>query len=183
MDAGAVSSPPPDGARAWTPWLALALPCVVFLWAAFSADRAGWRSLAGGEGTALIQAESLRSDGDLAYERLDFERHVVTRYGSPPDLALVSGTDGRLITFDASAVFAVTGASGLALFGELGFIPLHALLLTAALAASAWLLRRRFADAPLRMAVLAFTGVAFAAAFRATPDVLIFAAVAVAAAL
>lgn len=52
-----------------------------------------------------------------------------------------------------------------------------------ALAAAAWLLRGRVDAAPARVAVLAFMSVAFAAVFRATPDVLLFAASALAAAL
>ena len=162
----------------------LLVPLVALLWSAMGADRAGWRELRAGEGTVLMQAESLQQDGDLTYERLDFERHVVTRYGPPPDLALASGTGGRLITYDASFVPALLFAAGLSIFGENGFIPINALLLIAAGFVSLRLLRRRLGPhAAPWLTVLIFGSFAFASVFRATADALVFSATLVAAAL
>lgn len=162
----------------------LLVPGLLLLWAAFGADRAGWRQLRPGEATLLMQAESLLQDGDLAYERLDFERHVVTRYGPPPDLALASGTGGRMLTYDASFVPAVLFAAGLRLFGENGFIVVNALLLLASLYASLRLLRRRLGQSAAPwLAVLVFGSFAFASVFRATADALLFSATLLAAAL
>lgn len=179
----------PPGARGsaagigWS-WLALALPLLVLILVAATYDRREWRDLAAHEPTVLMAAESLVHDRDLAYERLDFDRHLVTRYGEPRDLALASGTAGRRITFDLPLPVPLWLAPWVAWRPETGFALGQALLLALAAMASAWCLAPTLgAAAPWAVALLVFGSVSFAHVFFATPSTMVFATSLLAAAL
>ncbi|MEM6793272.1 MAG: hypothetical protein AAF725_04790 [Acidobacteriota bacterium] len=168
----------------WGPWLFLIAPLVALLAAVWGEDRAGWRQLRAGETTRLMLAESLLEDGDLRFERLDFDRHLVTRYGLPRDLALVSGNGGRTLTYDAPLLTSLVMVGGLALFGDWGFHAAGAFLLAAALLFAAWRLSPRLGPwAPCWLAVLAFGGLPFVYVFHGSGDLTLFAAVLAAAAV
>ena len=87
-------------------WALLAGLLAATLLAAFSYDRTGWSRLPG-EATYLMQARSLGEDFDLAYTRADFDRMLIDDLSNPTDLTLVSGNDGRRITFDRPFPYAL----------------------------------------------------------------------------
>lgn len=168
---------------------ALGLLLVVLLVAGFDASLAGshggGRTLLPGEATPIAQAESLVHDGDLRYERLDFDRHFLTRPTAPPDLSLATGSAGRVITFDHPVAHGLWLAPFLA-WRPAGHVAAHALLLVLAAGFAAWRLRRVDAPPALVFAgllVVLFATAAFAHVFLATPGAWAFAAALAAAAL
>ncbi|MEL7058887.1 MAG: hypothetical protein AAGN46_02555 [Acidobacteriota bacterium] len=112
-------------------WGVLALLSLAILVLAAMHDRGEFPNLLEGEATPLMQAESILEDGDLTYARLDFDRQLLSRHGSPPDLELRSASRGSLITFDSSIPYAVFLAATLALDRDDGWAPVQALLLVA----------------------------------------------------
>ncbi|MEM9558576.1 MAG: hypothetical protein AAGC60_30265 [Acidobacteriota bacterium] len=158
------------------PWLLLAAALGALVVSSLFYDRSGWPDLLDGEATILMQSESLARDGDLAYSRLDFDRLLLERLGEPPDLELVSGSDGRDITYDRPFVHAAYLAPFVRLAPATGWAPAHAL----ALALAAWLaaagLRARLgAAAPLWVLVLVFGSVAWLYVFQAVDEGFFFA--------
>lgn len=152
-------------------WTLLGVLLVALLAAALIHDRSGRRRFAAGEATTIMQAESLLFDFDLAYERADHDRFAARWQGAPSDLELVSGSDGKRITFDRPFVYAVLLAPVLAALPRNGFAVLDVLLLAAAAVLSARAIGRTVAAAPLLVAVLIFASVTFAHVFFARGDV------------
>ena len=76
-------------------WILLALLALGVL----SFDRLSWPSVIGDEATYLMAAESLAWDGDLRYQRQDFDRFVEHWGVEPEGLILQSGDGGVHITF------------------------------------------------------------------------------------
>lgn len=150
-----------------------------FLAALFAAaavhERAGWRGLATGEATVLMQAESLLLDRDLGYTRLDHDRFTSRWQGAPTDLDLVSGSDGKRIVFDRPAPHALLLAPFLAVAPRNGFAIFHALLLAGIAVLTARVLGRTLPEAPLMVVALAFGSVAYAHVFFATSTIFVLA--------
>ena len=158
-------------------WALLASLLAATLLAAVSHDRAGWSSArVPGEATYLMQARSLGEDFDLAYTRADFDRMLIDDLGNPTDLGLVSGNDGRRITFDRPFPYALYLAPFLRLMPRQGFAVANALLLALVSVFAASTLERRIGPwgAPW-VAVLVFASVLFAYVFLATGDLFLFA--------
>ncbi len=148
----------------------------VTLLAAISYDRTDWPSRLAGEATYLMQARSLGEDFDLAYTRADFDRMLLDDLGNPRDLALVTGSDGRRITFDRPFPYALYLAPFLRLWPSQGFAIANALLLAAVSIFAARTLERRIGPwGAAWVALLAFASVLFAYVFLATGDLFLFA--------
>lgn len=170
--------------RKWAPWSPLVVPLLVLIGAAAFYSRAEWRDLAAGEPTVLMATESLVHDGDLAYERLDFDRHLVTRYGLPRELDLASGSAGRRIGFDLPFVVPLGLAPWVAWRPETGFALGQALLLALVALVAARLLEPRLgSSAPTLVALLIFASATFAHVFHATGHLWLFASTLLAASL
>lgn len=157
-------------------WTVLASLLAVILVGACFYDRTGWPGRLAGESTYLMQALSLGEDFDLEYTRADFDRLLLADLGNPTDLALVSGTGGRRITFDRPFPYALYLAPFLKLWPRQGFAIANALLLTFVSVFAARTLERRLgAWSPLWVALLVFGSVLFAYVFLATGDLFLFA--------
>ncbi len=157
-------------------WALLASLLAVTLLAAISYDRTDWPSQLAGEATYLMQARSLGEDFDLVYTRADFDRMLLDDLGNPEDLALVTGSGGRRITFDRPFPYALYLAPFVRLWPRQGFAIANALLLAVASIVAARTLERRIGPwgAPW-VAVLVFASVLFAYVFLATGDLFLFA--------
>lgn len=157
-------------------WALLASLLAVTLLAAISYDRTGWPSQLAGEATYLMQARSLGEDFDLLYTRADFDRMLLDDLSNPQDLALVTGSDGRRITFDRPFPYALYLAPFLKLWPRQGFAIANALLLGLVSVVAARTLERRIGPwgAPW-VAVATFASVLFAYVFLATGDLFLFA--------
>lgn len=134
----------------WTTLLAL-LVGVCFFSPFF--ERQGGQRLVG-ESTLLMAAESLAWDGDLRYDREDFDRHVLTWLQEPPDLALVTGDTGRHWAYDVSPAAALWLAPFVRWWPNQGFAVANCLLLllVGVVVAAHWQ-RRRGVLGPLTLAV------------------------------
>jgi len=156
-------------------WTLLAAVLVALVAQAAIHDRAGWRALAAGEATGLMQAESLLLDHDLRYNRLDYQRFASRWGGAPSDLDLVSGSDGARIVFDRPFPHALLLAPFLALAPRNGFALLNALLLATAALVAARTLARSNPAAPLVITVALAASVVFAQVFSATAHIFLLA--------
>lgn len=146
-------------------WGVLLVLLVLLLVAAATYERQD--RLLPGEATVLMQGESLRHDGDLRYERLDYDR-ILLALDEPPDLELASGTGGRSVTYDRPFVYALLLLPALWWKLDSGFALLNALLLAvAALFAARGLSRRAGPWGPAWIAALLFATPAFLSVFRA----------------
>ena len=125
-----------------------------------------------------MQAESLIEDRDLAYSRLDFDRHLLARYGAPTDLELATGSQGRNITFDRPAPYALWLAPFLLFKPSTGFALANVFLLTLVLMICGRRLSIQLGShGPLLLALLVFSSAVFAHTFFATGDLFLFALV------
>lgn len=147
-------------------WSVLGLLLLALLVGAVTADRSTWPSLVGDEATYAMQAASLAFDGDLAYEREDYDRFL-RHWGRPPDgLILQSRSAGAEITFSKAYLYALAVAPAVRFAPVRGPLVVNALLLALAALASAWVLERRVGPAAaLWVAVACFASVAFAYTF------------------
>lgn len=157
-------------------WALLGSLLAVTLAAAITSDRTGWPSKLAGEATYLMQARSLAEDFDLVYTRADFDRMLLDDLGNPEDLALVTGSGGRRITFDRPFPYALYLAPFVKVWPRHGFAIANALLLVAVSIFAARTLERRIGPwGALWVAVLIFASVLFAYVFLATGDLFLFA--------
>lgn len=162
FDPGALSD---EGTLRRVTWGVLLLLLALLVVAAATYERQD--RLLPGEATVLMQGESLRHDGDLRYERLDYDR-ILLALDEPPDLELVSGTGGRSVTYDRPAVYALLLLPALWWKLDSGFAVVNALLLAlAALFAARALARRTGPWGPAWIAALLFATPVFLSAFRA----------------
>ena len=156
-------------------WVALGIPLVWLLITALSYEYRETPAAAAEESTYLMQAESLWQDHDLRYTRLDFDRHLLSRYGAPTDLRLATGSGGREITFDQPFPYALWIAPFLSLRPTTGFALANTLLLCVVLV---WSGRRLIPSvglwAPALLALLVFGSAIFAHTFFATGDLFLF---------
>ncbi|MEE8526650.1 MAG: hypothetical protein V3T72_22160 [Thermoanaerobaculia bacterium] len=143
--------------------------------------RSSWAGTAAGEATYLMQAESLARDFDLTYTRADFDRQLLRWYSDPADLALISGSEGRRITFDRPFPYALWLAPFVALWPKAGAAVANGLLLAlASLLASLALRPQAGGWAPLWVMVMVFGSAVFAFVVPATGEVFLLAATVVA---
>lgn len=153
----------------------LVLALVVLLGASQLDHRASGGAMASGEATALMQARSLLEDGDLAYERQDFDRFLLHWGTNPTDLELASGSDGKEITFDRPVPHALLLVPFLSLWPRQGFAVAHASLLLGTLLFVALAFRRRGDDlATWWILVATFASVLPAYVFLASGDLFLF---------
>ncbi len=146
------------------------------LLAAISYDRTDWPSKLAVESTYLMQARSLGEDFDLVYTRADFDRMLLDDLGNPEDLALVTGSGGRRITFDRPFPYALYLAPFVRLWPRQGCAGATALLLALVSIFAARTLERRIGPwGATWVAVLVFASVLFAYVFLATGDLFLFA--------
>lgn len=130
-----------------------------------------------GEATVLMQAQSLTRDGDLRYERLDFDR-VLLQIVEPPDLELTSGTGGREVTFDRPFPYSMWLAPFVLWRPETGFAVANVLLLAAAALWASWTLACKSGPlGPFWVTALIFATPMFTSVFRADGDAFVVAAV------
>lgn len=163
---------------AWT--LLLALLAMTLLGAVVY-SRAGWPGQLSGEATYLMQAESLARDGDLRYERRDFDRLLLAAHGNPTDLDLASGSEGRRIGFARPFPYALVLAPFVYFDAAHGFALANALLLALTALFAARTLARRLGDAaPILVTLAIFASATFAHVFLATGDLFLLCLVVVA---
>ncbi|MEM7583872.1 MAG: hypothetical protein AAF560_10865, partial [Acidobacteriota bacterium] len=156
-------------------WALLATLLGALLLSSLIYDRAGWPGLLAGEATYLMQARSLAEDFDLTYTRADFDR-MLQEGGNPTDLALVSASDGRQITWDRPFPYALYLAPFVGLWPSHGFAFANALLLSLVLGFAARTLARRIGSwSALWVALLTFGSVLYVYVFLATGDLFLFA--------
>ncbi len=124
--------------RRWS-WLVLAglLTALLFFAALTDAGTAGEREV-----TYLMAAASLAWDGDLSYEREDYDRYVRTWEREPEAVALATTALSSKIGFGRPPVYAVVAAPFVRISPRRGPAMLNWLLLAFAAAASALLLER-----------------------------------------
>ena len=157
-------------------WGVSAALWLVLLLGAFTYQRAELRLLPA-EATVLMQARSLAEDGDLRYERLDFDR-VLLQIVEPPDLELVSGTGGRTVTFDRPFPYALWLAPFVAWRAGTGFAVGNVLLLAAAALWCSWALARRSGSfGPIWVTAIVFASPIVTSVFRLDGDTFVVAAV------
>ena len=121
-----------------------------------------------GEASHLMAAESLAFDGDLHYTRADFDRHLLTWLGEPPDLSLRSNSGGRHITYAVSPAYALWLAPFVRGWPRHGFAIANCLLLLWVTVAVAirWQ-ERRGATGPFVLGLCLFASLIFASPFVA----------------
>ena len=124
--------------RRWS-WLVLAglLTALLFFAALTDAGTAGEREV-----TYLMAAASLAWDGDLSYDREDYDRYVRTWEREPEAVALTTTAGSSKIGFGRPPVYAVVAAPFVRISPRRGPAVLNWLLLAFAAAASALLLER-----------------------------------------
>ncbi len=124
--------------RRWS-WLVLAglLTALLFFAALTDAGTAGEREV-----TYLMAAASLAWDGDLSYDRDDYDRYVRTWEREPEAVALTTTAGSSKIGFGRPPVYAVVAAPFVRISPRRGPAVLNWLLLAFAAAASALLLER-----------------------------------------
>ncbi len=125
-------------ARRWS-WLVLAglLTALLFFAALTDARTAGEREV-----TYLMAAASLAWDGDLSYDREDYDRYVRTWEREPEAIALTTSAGSGKIGFGRPPVYAVVAAPFVRISPRWGPAVLNWLLLAFAAAASALVLER-----------------------------------------
>ena len=156
-------------------WLTLGLPMILLVMAAVGYDYRKASAAAAEESTYLMQAESLWQDHDLRYSRLDFDRHLLSRYGTPTDLRLATGSGGREITYDQPFPYALWITPFLILRPSTGFALANVLLLGIVLFWAARRLQPTLGTwSPVLIALLVFGSSIFAHAFFATADLFLF---------
>ena len=144
-------------------------------------SRAGWTAQLSGEATYLMQAESLARDGDLRYERHDYDRLLLAAHANPTDLELASGSDGKRIGFARPFPYALYLAPFVRLDPAHGFALANALLLALTACFAARTLERRIGDAAPALVMLAiFASATFAHVFLVTGDLFLLCLVVVA---
>lgn len=157
-------------------WGVSAVLWILLLVGAFTYQREELRLLPG-EATVLMQARSVVEDGDLRYERIDFDR-VLLQIVEPPDLELVSGTGGRTVAFDRPFPYALWLAPFVSWRAGTGFAVGNALLLAAAALWCSWALARRSGPfGPIWVTALVFASPVLASVFRLDGDAFLVAAV------
>lgn len=162
--------------RLWTApraasWALLAVLLAATLLGAMTLRRGDWPGMVGDEATYAMQAASLAWDGDLAYTRQDYDRHV-EHWGAPPDgLILQSRDQGRHLTYGKPALYALVVAPFVRLSPLRGAGVANALFLALAAVLAGLTLERRLGDAaPLWVAVFLFGSVAFVYVFWVHAD-------------
>ena len=127
-----------ETARRWS-WLVLAglLAALLFFATLTDARTAGEREV-----TYLMAAASLAWDGDLSYDREDYDRYVRTWEREPEAVALEITAGSSKIGFGRPAVYAVVAAPFVRISPRWGPAVLNWLLLAFAAAASALVLER-----------------------------------------
>lgn len=160
-------------------WAILLTLLTATLVGAATADRSAWPSLIGDEATYAMQAASLAFDGDLAYERRDFDRFA-EHWGVPPDgLILQSRNNGLDLTYGKSFLYALAVAPATRLAPVRGPLVANALFLALTCLLVAWVLERRVGPAAaLWVAVFAFASVSFAYVFWVHADLFLLCAAA-----
>ncbi len=157
-------------------WTALISTLGLLLIGGLFYGRDSWPALLPGEATYLAQASSLLEDGDLRYERGDFERLLTAWGGEPTDLELATGSAGRWITFDRSFPYSLWLAPFMALLPRSGFALANALLLALAACAAGRVLQRRLGDlAPLWVTLLVLASTVFIEVFQVDGDLFLLA--------
>lgn len=148
-------------------WTSLLAVTVGLLFFSPFFQRPGGQRLAG-EATRLMAAESLAFDGDLAYSRRDFDRHLLAWLEEPAALDLVSADGGKSITFGVSAAYSLWLAPFLKVWPLRGFAVANCclFLLVAAACGALWQ-RLRGPSGPLLLGLCLFTSVVFCAPFVA----------------
>jgi len=157
-------------------WILLALLFAALLVAAATADRSSG-PLIGDEATYAMQAASLAFDGDLVYERGDYDRFVA-QWGRPPEgLILQSRSAGYRLVYSKDFLYALLTAPAVRLAPVHGPLVVNVLLLALAAWLAARTLERRVgAAAPLWVAAFLFASVSFAYAFWVHADLFLLAA-------
>ncbi len=124
--------------RRWS-WLVLAglLTALLFFAALTDAGTAGEREV-----TYLMAAASLAWDGDLSYDREDYDRYVRTWEREPEAVALTTSAGSSQIGFGRPPVYAVVAAPFVRISPRWGPAVLNWLLLAFAAAVSALVLER-----------------------------------------
>jgi hypothetical protein len=170
--------------RAPWAWPLLLGLLAVLLWGAATASRDSWPGFVGDETTYLAQAGSLAFDGDLRWEKRDYDRFFA-HWGRPPEgVVLQSGDGGRTISFSKPPFYALYLAPFVRLSPRHGPFVANALLLALAAVVAARALGKVFgAKAPWWVAVWVFGSVAFGSTFWAHPDLFLMSLVALALAL
>ena len=125
--------------RRWS-WLLLAGLLAALLLAALRSDV---RPVGEREVTFLMAAASLAWDGDLTYDRSDYDRYLQTWEREPEAVALESHAGSAEIGFARPPAYAVLAAPFVRVAPRRGPALLNWLLLTAAACASALVLQRR----------------------------------------
>jgi hypothetical protein len=167
-----------------TGWAVLLALLVALLGGALTFDKRSWPAFAGDEATYLMLAESLAWDGDIRYERADYDRFLA-HWGRPPDgLILQSSDHGVTMTYGKPALYSLALAPLVRLAPVRGAAIANALWLALAAVFAARGLRGSAGDAaPLWVACFIFASVAFGHVFWGHPDLFLMALVAIALAL
>lgn len=152
-------------------WTLLAVLLGATVVAAITFDRAAWPGLIGDEATYAMQAASLAFDGDLRYERRDYDRFV-DDWGVPPDgLILQSRTAGARMVYGKAVPYALVLAPVVRFAPVRGAGVVNALLLALTALLVARVLGRRVGPAaPLWTAVFVFASVSFVYVFWVHAD-------------
>ena len=158
----------------------LALPLIILslllLLGALTFDRLEWPAFVGDEATYLMAGESLAWDLDLRFEREDYERFLGHWDREPEGLILLSGDEGRHISFGKPFFYPLLIAPFQRLSPLRGPFIANALLLILVGAMAGHSLRARFGGvAWLWVAVLLFASVTFAYVFWAHSDLFLMA--------
>jgi hypothetical protein len=142
-------------------WLLLALLLLTAI-LGLRHDRSQWPGMIGDEATYAMQAASLAWDGDLAYERRDFDRFV-EQWGAVPENLILQSTDGgETLTYGKPFLYALTVAPWLRLAPQRGAVLANLFFVVlAALAAARTLERRVGPTAPAWIAVALFASASF----------------------
>lgn len=167
-------------------WAALVVLLVANLLAAALVDRSGPESPPSRveETTYALQAASVAFDRDLQYGRVDYERFVARHGNAPPGVVLRSPDRGERIAYAVPIPYAVLSAPVVRFAPVRGLAVANALFLgLAAFAAAATLERRLGPPAPALVAAFVFASTAFAHTYRASPEIFVASAVALAFAL
>ena len=159
----------------------LAALLVVLFLGALTFERAEWPTLIGDESTYLMAAQSLAWDGDLGYERQDYDRFVELWKVKPEGLILQSGDAGGHITFGKPFFYPLFIAPFVRLAPIRGPFVANALLLSLAAFMATRTLRRSVGRvAPLWVSAFLFASVTFAYTFWVHADLFLLSLTAIA---
>lgn len=155
-----------DGFRRLWGWGLLLVLLLLTIIIGLRLDRSGWPAMIGDEPTYAMQAASLAWDGDLLYERRDFDRFVEL-WGTPPENLILQSTDGgETLTFGKPFFYALVVAPWLRLAPHRGAVLANLFFLVLAALASARTLERWIgAAAPAWIAIFVFGSVTFVYVF------------------